>query len=292
MIAGLRCGLMVALSGWGLCLAQPAQAGPVCGMSPRIASLRAERDNPKGPVMIAAHRAGHLAAPENSLAAVDEAVAAGSDFIEIDVRVTSDGVPYVMHDHRLERTTDGYGSNAGITLAQLRRLHLKGDGSQVPTLQDMLTRSCGKVLVDLDMKTDQAGPVLAVIEQLGMLDQVVMFDSDGATLRAARELAPDLAVMLRLSKDAKLGDIDRGLAPVAQVHGDPHSLTPLASQAIAAMPARIWANSLGSIDEAVAKGRPAACARLKDLREMGVSMIQTNFPALLRATLLRCGLAG
>ncbi|MCJ2184814.1 glycerophosphodiester phosphodiesterase family protein [Novosphingobium sp. 1949] len=273
-------------------LALPALAAPFCGASARLERLEALRRDPHGPVMIAAHRAGHLQAPENSLAAVDEGVAAGTDFIEIDVRVTSDGVPYVMHDHTLDRTTTGTGPNAQLTYRQLRALRLKGDGSAVPTLQDVLMRSCGKVLVDLDMKTDKVAPVIAVVESLGMVDQVVVFDSDSDTLRAARALQPALAVMTRLRAGLALSQINRGLAPITQVHGDPASLTPAAHAAIAAIPARIWANALGDVDAAMARHDASTCVRLGALRAMGVSMIQTDYPALLRATLQTCGLSG
>lgn len=272
--------------------AAPALAAPFCGASARITALEALRRDPTGPVMIAAHRGGHLQAPENSLAAVDEAVAAGADVVETDVRVTADGVPYVMHDHALDRTTDGTGPNANITYAQLRALTLKGGTTPPPTLQELLVRSCGRVLVDLDMKTDAVAPVIAVIEGLGMIDQVIMFDSESETLRAARQLAPQLTVMTRLRKGLKLEDINRDLSPIVLVHGDPVSLTPEATHAIESIPARIWANSLNAIDEAMARGDADTCKRLGGLRAMGVSAIQTDHPALLRATLERCGLSG
>lgn len=272
--------------------ATPALAAPFCGETPRIAALVRDWADPAGPVMMAAHRGGHLKAPENSLAAVDEAVAAGADFIETDVHVTSDGVPYIMHDHTVDRMTDGTGRSEDISYADLRKLRLKGTDTPPPTLQQMLMHTCGRVLVDLDMKTDRVGPVIAVLQALGMLDQVEMFDSDSATLRAARALAPGVQVMTRLTADTTLGVINQGLAPVRIVHGDPESLTPAASKAIAAMPARIWANALGDIDDHVARHSPDACARLGALRGQGVTNIQTDQPALLRRALQTCGLGG
>ncbi|MEJ2408192.1 MAG: glycerophosphodiester phosphodiesterase family protein [Novosphingobium sp.] len=271
--------------------ATPVLAAPFCGETPRIAALGRDWANPAGPVMIAAHRGGHLKAPENSLAAVDEAVAAGADFVETDVHVTTDGVPYVMHDHTVDRMTDGTGGSEAISYADLRKLRLKGTDAPPPTLQQLLMRACGRVLVDLDMKTDRVGPVIAVVQALGMLDQVMMFDSDSNTLRTARALAPELRVMTRLRTSTTLDAINRDLAPVRIVHGDPQSLTPAASRAIAAMPARIWANALGDTDDHLARHSPDACARLKRLRALGVTNIQTDYPALLRRYLSECGLA-
>ncbi|QVM84878.1 glycerophosphodiester phosphodiesterase family protein [Novosphingobium decolorationis] len=287
----LGAGLVAALA-----LAAPTAwaAEPFCGTNPHIARLQAERADPSGRILIAAHRGGHLVAPENSRAAMDEAIAEKADIIEIDVRVTTDGVPYVMHDRTLDRTTDGTGPNAQITYAQLRALHLKGSAESPPTLQELLVKSCGKALVDLDMKTDKVAPVLAVVEGLGMAEQVILFDSESETLRAGRRLVPGLPVMTRLRADGPaLEEINRGLAPVAIVHGDSTSLTRAASAVIAALPARIWANALGDTDTAMAQGDDAeTCRRLADLRIMGVSVIQTDYPAALRKGLHQCRIPG
>ncbi|PEQ12886.1 hypothetical protein B2G71_08550 [Novosphingobium sp. PC22D] len=271
--------------------ATPALAAPFCGETPRIAALARQWADPDGAVMIAAHRGGHLEAPENSLAAIDEAVAAEADFVEIDVHVTSDGVPYIMHDRTVDRTTDGTGASEDISYSDLRKLRLEGTDAPPPTLQQMLMHTCGRVLVDLDMKTDRVGPVMAVIQALGMLDQVQMFDSDSETLRAARALAPGLQVMTRLTTETTLEAINGGLAPIRIVHGDPVSLNRAAGTAIAAMPARIWANALGDIDDRLTKQASDACARLQDLRALGVSTIQTDYPALLRRSLADCGVS-
>jgi glycerophosphoryl diester phosphodiesterase len=280
-----------ALAGLLATAAAPALAAPFCGETPHIAALTREWAEPDGPVMIAAHRGGHLEAPENSLAAIDEAVAAGADFVETDVHVTTDGVPYIMHDHTVDRMTDGSGRSEDISYADLSKLRLKGTDAPPPTLQQFLMHTCGRVLVDLDMKTDRVGPVIAVVQALGMLDQVEMFDSDSDTLRAARVLAPELQVMTRLTTDTTLEAINRDLAPVRIVHGDPGSLTPAASGAIATMPARIWANALGDIDDHLARHSPDACPRLGGLLARGVTNIQTDRPALLRRYLAECGFA-
>lgn len=272
-------------------LAMPATAAPVCGATPRIAALNRAWANPRGPVMIAAHRGGHLKAPENSLAAFDEAVAAGADFVEMDVRVSSDGVPFIMHDASVDRTTNGTGKGEAMTYAQLRQLRLKGGDTPPPTLVEALRSTCGRVLVDLDMKTSQVAPVVAVIEGLGMFDQVEMFHGNSEVLRAARALAPQLQVMTRLHKGTTLADTNRDLAPVRIVHGDFATLTPEMRDAIQATPARIWGNALGLPDVAVTKGGEISCTALKALREHGLTNIQTNYPALIRSELKRCGLA-
>lgn len=68
------------------------------------------------------HRGARAHAPENTVESFAQAVAAGADAIEFDVRITSDGVPVVFHDPRVSRTTNGTGEVARLTFAELRRL--------------------------------------------------------------------------------------------------------------------------------------------------------------------------
>ncbi len=271
------------------CSAVPASATPVCAPTPRIAALQRAWADPRGPVLIASHRGGHLTAPENSLAAIDEAVAAGADVVEVDVQVSADGVPFLLHDRTLERTTNGTGRAADKSYAELRTLRLKGGDTPPPTLLELLRHSCGRVLVDLDMKTDQFAPVVALVQGLGMVDQVMLFDSDSNLLRAARAIEPKLQVMTRLTAKTTLDGINQGLAPVRIVHGDPESLDPAARDAIRQMPARIWENALGEVDALMAAGSPKACPALKAMQALGVNAIQTDRPALLRVYLRKCG---
>ncbi len=266
----------------------PVSAAPSCDETQKIAALQDMWHDPAGGVMVAAHRGGHLHSPENSLAAIDEAIAAGADFVEIDVRVSRDGVPFIMHDSTVDRTTNGSGQAEEMTYAELRTLRLKGGDTPPPTLLEMLRHTCGRVLVDLDMKTDRVAPVMAVIDGLGMAGQVMMFDINSDVLRAARGLSPSLPVMTRLQRDVSLEEKNRDLAPVVIVHGDEETLTSSVKAEIADMPARIWANSLGDLDKVLGAGT-VACPRLKELLGLGVSVIQTDQPRLLRARLSACG---
>jgi glycerophosphoryl diester phosphodiesterase len=69
---------------------------------------------------VVAHRGASAHAPENTLAAFEDALRLGVDALEFDVRVTADGVPVVHHDATLDRTTDAAGLVAARTLAALR----------------------------------------------------------------------------------------------------------------------------------------------------------------------------
>ena len=102
--------------------------------------------------LVIAHRGSSAEAPENTLPAFEAAVAQGADAVELDVRLTADGAPVVIHDATLDRTTDRTGPVAALTLAELRsvdagwhfspdqgRTHLyRGRDARIPTLGEVL----------------------------------------------------------------------------------------------------------------------------------------------------------
>ncbi|HEY4721683.1 MAG TPA: glycerophosphodiester phosphodiesterase family protein, partial [Anaerolineae bacterium] len=76
---------------------------------------------PHTPAVIG-HRGASAAAPENTLAAFNLAVLLGADAVELDAKLSKDDVPVVMHDPTVDRTTDGRGRVADLTLADLKKL--------------------------------------------------------------------------------------------------------------------------------------------------------------------------
>ena len=135
-------------------------------------------------VMVVAHRACWAGgAPENSLSAIDACIALGVDMIEIDVTATADGAVVLMHDETVDRTTDGTGRIADMTLAEARALRLRAaDGGAhallteetVPTLRRVLERARGKILINLDVKGGAFDRAFAVVEELGAGGEIVM----------------------------------------------------------------------------------------------------------------------
>src|ERR1041384_6364020 len=98
---------------------------------------KAFHDRSSKVIMIASHRGTHLEAPENSIAAFRKAIELGIDIIELDVRCTKEGIPVVMHDKTVDRTTNGKGKVEDLTLEQIKQLRLKHKGTltdeKVPT---------------------------------------------------------------------------------------------------------------------------------------------------------------
>jgi Glycerophosphoryl diester phosphodiesterase family len=125
---------------------------------------------------IIAHRGAMYLAPENTLASQRLAYELGADVVEVDVRLTKDGVPINFHDHTLDRTTDGEGGLGGLTLAELKQLdagswfHEKYTGERVPTIAEAVAVAQEynrKILLDVKGQY-MADKVAAVIRESGI----------------------------------------------------------------------------------------------------------------------------
>ena len=84
-----------------------------------------------------AHRGGNVTTPENTLASFRNSIALGMDYLEFDVQMTVDGHLVVIHDETVDRTTNGAGRVADLTLEQIRALDA-GNGEQVPTFEEVI----------------------------------------------------------------------------------------------------------------------------------------------------------
>lgn len=130
-------------------------------------------------LIVVAHRGGHEAAPENSIAAIEEAIAAGAHMVELDVRKTKDGRYVLMHDKSIDRTTTGAGRVDMLTLAQLRRHRLLLDDGTTPTTQRVPTleqalRACeGRIMINIDPKAIDYKQAVAIARRLGVIDHCV-----------------------------------------------------------------------------------------------------------------------
>jgi glycerophosphoryl diester phosphodiesterase len=146
---------------------------------------RKERQSVAGrgwPVNLA-HRGASASAPENTLEAFRLAVESGAGGLELDVHLTRDGHVVVIHDPTLNRTTDGSGAVANMTLDELREsdaghnfspdngnaLSYRGLGLRIPTLAEVL-RAFPGVAVNIDMKADRPGIEAAVLDVLREAD--------------------------------------------------------------------------------------------------------------------------
>ncbi|MFZ2965125.1 MAG: glycerophosphodiester phosphodiesterase family protein [Rhodoglobus sp.] len=209
-------------------------------------------------VLIAGHRGDKAGAPENTLAAMRLAIAGDADFVETDLQLTADGVPVLMHDWTLDRTTDGSGPVWALTWEQLSDLDAGAwyapefRGTRVPRLEeflDLVAPSQKRIILEVkgSWNAAQLAPVVAEIQSRRLDERVIVASFDIVSLRHLRSVAPDIprAVIAR------------------QVVGDP----------------AILAGTCGAIvivtSSAFAEQQPDAVARIQDAG-LGVLLYTLN----------------
>jgi glycerophosphoryl diester phosphodiesterase len=161
-----------------------------------------------GRVHICAHRGHSIGAPENTLPALEAAASYGATVAEIDVVLTRDDHLVLLHDEILDRTTNGKGRVADLSLAEVKRLDAGSwfgpgfSGTRVPTLQEALAaaRSLGMALL-IEIKERQRPK--AVIEQLVRLlesenavDDVLVISFDHVSLAQLKDRLPAIRTEL------------------------------------------------------------------------------------------------
>ena len=161
----------------------------------------------QNPVVIA-HRGGAGTAPENTLAAFNNAVALNADFFELDVMKSSDDSLMIMHDGTVDRTTDGTGSIETMTYAQLKVLDAGSwygpefTGERIPTLWESLMvakQSSNPIGVVIEIKSSNASvpaAVVAMVQKLNMQDRVLVSSFNLAQITAVKSIDPTIPVQL------------------------------------------------------------------------------------------------
>lgn len=154
--------------------------------------------------LVTSHAACKGHAPENTLAGIDRAIAIGADAIEIDVHCTSDGVPVLIHDELVDRTTDGHGSIREMTLAAARKLDAGARqfapqfrGARIPTLAEAVGLTRGKVLLQIEVK--QAGieeAVATVVRDQSALNDCEVHSFYPQVIERIRQIQPKLPAAL------------------------------------------------------------------------------------------------
>jgi glycerophosphoryl diester phosphodiesterase len=167
---------------------------------------------------IVAHRGASGSAPENTVTAFELALQQGADAIELDVRLTADGVPVVLHDSTLDRTTSGRGPLSGVTQAQLQTLDagarfttdrgktfpFRDSGVRIPTLAEVL-RTIPATPILLDVKEPAAQEaVRRILLEEDAVRRCVLASEHHAALALFREppftvaaSGPEIAVLYR-----------------------------------------------------------------------------------------------
>lgn len=155
-----------------------------------------------GRVLVVAHRGLSAEEPENTMRAFRRAAEVGCDLIELDVHMSRDGIPVVIHDDALDRTTTGRGRVASHTWSELQTLDA-GRGERIPSLEDVVTWAAGAG-VHLSIEIKQPTPaygdpryegmaeaVVAVTQGGGLAGRCVIHSFDHPTIARVRELWPE-----------------------------------------------------------------------------------------------------
>jgi len=123
-------------------------------------------------IEVVGHRGAANLVPENTLPSFEKAIALGCDATECDVHLTADGHLVVCHDETVDRTTNGTGCIAELSLAELRALDA-GNGAMMPTFEEVLATIAGRILLLCEMKgPGTAAPAVAAVRQAGLVEQV------------------------------------------------------------------------------------------------------------------------
>ena len=145
------------------------------------------------PAVIIAHRACPLHAPENSLEGIRKAAELGADGVEIDVQRTLDGVPVLMHDRTLWRTTGLYWPVRLLPFSLLRRLRLKDSAEQVPTLAEALQALPAELTAVIEIKHASAtAATMAEVRRQGLESRVLLWSKHVSALRLTVDQAPEI----------------------------------------------------------------------------------------------------
>jgi glycerophosphoryl diester phosphodiesterase len=162
--------------------------------------------------LVYAHRGGAAVRPENTIEAFDHGLALGADGLELDVRLSRDGVVVVHHDEALDRTTDGRGAVSDFTADELGRLDagywfqprsaagdppaaafpFRGRGCRLPLLRDVLARYRDARFI-IELKTPQrelARRAIDAVRASGAIDRVAIGSFYWRAVRAARQYDP------------------------------------------------------------------------------------------------------
>ncbi|HEY76792.1 MAG TPA: glycerophosphodiester phosphodiesterase [Thermoflexia bacterium] len=170
-----------------------------------------------------AHRGASAVAPQNTLAAFRRAAELGADGVELDVRLSADGVPVVIHDAVVDHTTDGTGRVADLPLTALKELDAGSwfdpafAGERIPTLDEVFEEVGRTLLINVELKPEPgrdrgvAEAVIRRIERHGLADRVLLSSFDPFILRRARRLAPQIPLGF-LYETAPLSRLARLLA--------------------------------------------------------------------------------
>ena len=278
----------------------------------RAAKIVDEIRNPKSKnVLVVCHRGDWRNFPENSIPAIESVIEMGADVVELDIQLTKDSVLVLMHDGTIDRCTTGKGRVADLTYEELQKFYMKtAHGTRcsldlkVPTLREALEVCKDRIVINIDKGYNHYGLVLALAEEMGMTEQILIKGSSSlASIRekmAANEqnllympiITPTNAKSMALFEEYIADDEPQLAYEICWGEYTPEVES--AMQRLIADGSKLWVNSLwnslcGGLSDDVAWVTSADEVYGK-LVDMGATMIQTDRPEYLLEYLRERGL--
>ena len=282
----------------------------------RAEAIVAQIHNPNSKyVVVACHRGDWRNFPENSIPAIESIIRMGADIMELDLKMTKDSVLVLSHDKDVRRCTNFskvFGGDheksakvSDLTYDEIRQLSLKRahgvviDTLKMPTLRQALLCCKDRICVNVDQGYDYYDRVLAITEELGVTDQILIKGKKPIEVVAAHEAKYPHNMMympivdIQKEKGKALFDsyLRQGVVPLAyevcwQTSDD--GAFPEACRAIIAQGSKVWVNTIwaslcggdGNDDDAAFQAADPGDVYQQYL-DAGVSMMQTDRPELL-----------
>ncbi|MCL6219539.1 glycerophosphodiester phosphodiesterase family protein [Zunongwangia pacifica] len=243
-------------------------------------------------ILVAAHRGMHINYPENSIPSVQDAIDHHIDMVEIDVQITKDGIPILMHDETIDRTTTGTGKIRKLTYAEICEFNLvdkQGNETpfSVPSLAEVLVLSKNKILLDLDLKlkTRDLKKVLEVIEEYDAVNSVVFYESRYYVMRRINKFLPSAMRMTKVSMNRRaikraMLNVNPDIVHLGNSERDRNPTFIKKVQQNYKKP--VFANALGKLDKEAEKNPDT----LEYFVNKGINIIQTDRPDIIMEYLI------
>lgn len=258
---------------FSVCLLPTVSLGADDG-SPAMKLIEARR------VLIIAHRGDSSAFPENTLPAFRSAVQLGADLVELDYHHSEDGVPIVLHDKKLDRTTNAANvlGRGGVLVTDLRSADLKQldagrwfdarfADTRLPTLKESLRVIQAGSVTLIERKGGDAATCVDLLRTLGLLDRVVVQSFDWDYVRDCHRLAPTLALAVLGSDPLSSDKLDLAVKSGARIVGWNHErIGRKEIQSIHARGLKVWVYTVDDV------------TRARQLIADGIDGIITNVP--------------
>ena len=292
------------------CMASCKEAAPQ--YANRAEMIAAQIHNPNSKyVVVACHRGDWRNYPENSIPAIESIIRMGADIMELDLKLTKDSVLVLSHDWTIDRCTTGKGRVSDYTLDELKQFRLRRahgvatDSLHICTLREALECCKDRICVNVDQGYEYYDMVLAITEELGVTDQILIKGKHSVATVAEKMAAHEHNMMympiidIQKEQGQKLFQeyMDTKTVPLAyEVCWK--KLTPEVSDCfkkVVESGSKLWVNTIwGSLcgylddDKALDCGDPAEV--YDQVIALGASMIQTDRPELLLNYLRKKGL--